>query len=140
MRAYGLDMAKVNKFAAVTEKVANMVQANPSLATKYENEASKADESLDGTIKSLDKIPELSSAVRGEGLTMRDYMMTTLVLAYGAAYREMKKADAHAEAPFALSPANMKFMDQHAAELRKIQARVDAAQAKIDAAAKKGKR
>jgi hypothetical protein len=137
LRAYGLDMTKLNKTAAVSEKVAAMVQANPSLATKYENEASKADESLDQTIKSLEKIPELSSAVRAEGFTMRDYMMTTLVLAYGAAYREMKKVDPKAETPEGLSPANARFMDQHAAEIQKVQARMDAAQKKIDAAAKK---
>lgn len=83
LRAYSLDMTKLNKYAAVTEKVAAMVQANPSLATKYESEAAKAEESLDETIKSLEKIPELSSAVRSQGSTMRDYMMTTLVLAYG---------------------------------------------------------
>jgi len=140
LKAYSLDMTKVNKYAAVTERIAATVQANPSLATKYESEASKADESLDQTIKSLEKIPELSSAVRAEGFTMRDYMMTTIVLAYGAAYAEMKKADPRAEVPAGLSPANVKFMDQHAAELRKIQSRVEAAQAKIDAAAKKGKR
>jgi len=137
--AYSLDMTKLNKTAAVSERVATMVQANPSLATKYEKEASKADESLDQTIKSLEKIPELSNAVRAEGFTMRDYMMTTIVLAYGMAYRDMKKADARAEVPAGLSPANVRFMDQHAAEIQKVQARMEAAQVKIDAASKKGK-
>jgi len=60
---------------------------------------------------------------------MRDYMMTTLVLAYGAAYREMKKVDPKAEVPAGLSSANIKFIEQHAAEIQKVQARVDAAQA-----------
>lgn len=140
LRAYSLDMTKLNKTAAVTEKVASLVQANPSLATKYEAEAAKADESLDQTIKSLEKIPELQSAVRGEGFTMRDYMMTTIVLAYGAAYKDMKKADPRAEVPAGLSPANIKFIEQHAADIQKVQARLEAAQAKIDAASKKAKR
>jgi hypothetical protein len=138
--AYTLDMTKLNKYAAVTEKIAAMVQANPSLATKYEGEASKANESLDETIKSLEKIPELSSAVRSQGFTMRDYMMTTLAVAFATMYREMKKADPRAELPAGVNPANVKLMDEHAAEVRKIEARVQAAQAKIEAAEKKGKR
>jgi hypothetical protein len=140
LRSYSLDMTKLNKAAAVSERIAAMVQANPSLATKYEGEASKADESLDQTIKSLEKIPELSNAVRAEGFTMRDYLMTTLVMAYGAAYREMTKVDPKAEVPDGLSPSNAKFIDQHAAEIQKVQARMDAAQKKIDAASKKAKR
>src|SRR5688572_17139851 len=76
LRGYSLDMAKLNKYAAVHEKIAAMVVANPSLASKYEDEGqeSRGDQSFDDMVKDLDKIPELASAIRSQGMTTRDYL------------------------------------------------------------------
>jgi hypothetical protein len=140
LRGYSLDMAKLTKYAAVHEKMAAMVVANPSLASKYEGQESRDDQSLDDMVKDLDKIPELASAIRSQGMTMRDYVMTTLVLLQVGLYREVKKLNPRTDMPANINPANVTFMDTHAAEIQKLEARVKAAQEKIDALSNKSKR
>jgi hypothetical protein len=108
LRAYRLDMAKLNKYAAVQEKIAAMVVADPSLASKYEGQESEDDDqSLDDFVKEFDKIPELVSAIRSQGMTTRDYVMTTLVLLHTGLYREAKKLDPRMAMPDDVNPANV---------------------------------
>ena len=140
MRAYTLDMAKLQKYVAAHEKLAAMIVAKPSLGTIYQDKADKEDLSMDELVKDFDKIPEFRSVMQSQGMTTRDYLMMTFVLLHVGLYREMKKMDPRTEMPYEVSPANVRFMETNAAEIEKLEARRKAAQAKIDSVAKKGKR
>jgi|1185.fasta_scaffold16392_3 hypothetical protein len=124
LQNYRLSLPVVKKLAQVQENIYSSLKANPSLADKYKDKEDHdaSNESLDQTVKKIEKIPELKQAIVKAGLTPREYFVASLAMA------QATMASAMAEAPDSLPSglrANMAFVKSHQAELTKMQKRAE---------------
>jgi hypothetical protein len=83
-----------------------------------------ANGSIDEIVARIEREPEAKAALAKEGLTPRDFAKTMLTLLQAAmikGFSQGGKVDM-AKLPPGVNPANIKFVDEHEAELKKLQA------------------
>lgn len=83
-----------------------------------------ANGSIDEIVARIEREPEAKAALAKEGLTARDFAKTMLTLLQAAmikGFSQGGKVDL-AKLPPGVNPANIKFVDEHEAELKKLQA------------------
>ena len=83
-----------------------------------------ANGSIDDIVARIERQPEAKAALTKEGLTPRDFAKTLLTLLQAAmiqGFSQGGKVDM-AKLPPGVNPANIKFVEEHEAELKKLQA------------------
>ena len=83
-----------------------------------------ADGSIDEIVARIEREPEAKAALAKEGLAPRDFAKTLLTLLQAAmikGFSQGGKVDM-AKLPPGVNPANIKFVEEHEAELKKLQA------------------
>lgn len=130
------EAAKVQAEIDVLEQKDTRTEAEEARLEKLEARAEALDEEIDrevgmnanGTIDEIvariEREPEAKAALAKEGLTPRDFAKTLLALLQAAmikGFSQGGKVDL-AKLPPGVNPANIKFVDEHEAELKKLQA------------------
>ena len=85
-----------------------------------------ANGSIDEIVARIEREPEAKAALAKEGLTPRDFAKTLLTLLQAAmiqGFSQGGKVDL-AKLPPGVNPANIKFVEEHEAELKKLQAAI----------------
>lgn len=102
-------------------------------AKQEAEEADAARQADDGDPKTLadmarriEREPELAAAVRGVGLTTREFSMITLTFYNAMFAHDMKKAGSIAEMPKDILPENAAFIASNDVELHKMLAQLEA--------------
>ena len=130
------EAAKVQAEIDVLEQKDTRTEAEEARLEKLNARAEALDEEIDrevgmnanGTIDEIvariEREPEAKAALAKEGLTPRDFAKTLLALLQAAmikGFSQGGKVDL-AKLPPGVNPANIKFVDEHEAELKKLQA------------------
>lgn len=95
------------RLAALEEEVSSKISLNDA-------------QNLADMAKKADAFPPLAAALRKEGLTGRDYARFMSAMLQAGFAAGMQKAGLLKETPPGVNPANIKFVLDHEAELRKL--------------------
>jgi hypothetical protein len=131
-----LEAAKVQAEIDLLEQKGTRTEAEEARLEKLQARAEALDEeidrevgmnargSIDEIVARIEREPEARAALAKEGLTPRDFARTLLSLLQAAMIKGFspgRKVDL-AKLPPGVNPANIKFVDEHEAELKKLQA------------------
>jgi hypothetical protein len=127
LRAYKLTMPKVKQMAAATLAYAQALSRDPRLAADAARRADDVEpKTLNDMARRIEREPELAKAIRGAGLTTREYSMVTLSFFNAMFAHGMKKAGTIKELPADILPENIAFIQSNEAELNQIFAQLQA--------------
>ena len=111
-----LTMAKVQKFSEVAKKMNESGNSDPVMVAEMKK-ISDTDTSNVSKAAMIDKSPHLSTFLKANGITPKEFIftpMTVLTAALATAAEDMK-----AQPPDFVNPANIQFVRNHKAELEK---------------------
>ena len=126
IRGYQLTDGNVDKVIAATQKMHALEKANPKLVEAMQREHGDAGDakSVDDAAAHLDAIPPVKAILSSEGVSARDYVLTTFTLMEaGAAYQIQKagKLPPNSELAKDVSPENLAYIGAHEAQLRALE-------------------
>src|SRR5215831_1738904 len=125
LAAYTLTMDGLNKVDRVNKAIVAAIQKNPSLAPKDDDDSGGDTKTLDDMAKKLNSIPVLASALKQEGMPARDYAKFTMAMlqaSFGLMAKQMSaKSGKPFQPPAGLNPANITFVEQHQADIKKLE-------------------
>jgi hypothetical protein len=126
LRSYKLTMPKIRQWAAATLAFAKEVEKDPALAQKLKDDKEPEPRTLVDFVARIDKEPRLAAAVKGAGLTSREYATITLcyypaMFAYSA-----RKSGAIKEVPKDILPDNIALIAANEAELTRLNQELEA--------------
>lgn len=129
------EAAKVQAEIDVLEQKDTRTEAEEARLEKLQARADALDEeidrevgmnakgSIDDIVARIEREPEAKAALAREGLTPRDFARTLLSLLQAAMIKGFSQGGQvnMAKLPPGVNPANIKFVDEHEAELKKLQ-------------------
>ncbi len=99
------------RIRTAAEKDPSMEKANPMLSGK----------SIDENAKKMEGHAQVMSAVKGAGLTPKEFLVSTYALMTATIWSNMKKSMPQAQPPAYVNPDNVKFVEEHPEVLQKFQ-------------------
>jgi hypothetical protein len=127
---YRLTMDKVDRYFAahrnLLQKVKDMSPAEREALEKSQESSSDANANLDDMVRNIERSPVYRDALRQAGLSPREYIMVTMAMfqaGMAASVVKMRpKDDPDSLArEMKVNPENLKFMQQHEAEITQKQ-------------------
>jgi len=109
LRGYDLTEANVKHTLAVTEK---MRQA-PEAKRREFHEAAGESKSFEDAAKKMEQNPEVSRMLKSEGISARDFLLTTITLSQASMISAMSKEHAGMGVPPSVNPKNLEFINAH---------------------------
>jgi hypothetical protein len=130
------EAAKLQAEIDVLEQKDTLTEAEEARLEKLQARAEALDEeidrevgmnangSIDEIVARIEREPEAKAALAKEGLTPRDFAKTLLTLFQAAMIKGFSQGGQvnMAKLPPGVNPANIKFVEEHEAELKKLQA------------------
>jgi len=119
LKAFRLTSENVRKSAAVTRRLAAEVTKDPGLAASTQYNGRRA-QTLDAKAKALERDPRIASALRGESITAREYVMVQVTALQAGLIAAMKARGVEidlADLREAMNPANVVFVERHRIEM-----------------------
>jgi len=125
VKAYRLTMPKVASFYAATKNLRKLAASNPEACTAVEPAEEEEGRTFTDRAKEIEaSYPKVIPVLKAEGLTVRDFLVLTLVqLQAGMAV--YAKSQGMKELPPEVNPENVAFMEQHKKELDAMQAELE---------------
>jgi len=108
------DEARMEQLIAEIERLENGDDDDDSIIE------TNAGESLADMVRSIERQPQVVTALRSAGLTPREFSVLQLSLMQAALHHGMMKAGLLKTLPKDANPENVAFMKQHEAELEKL--------------------
>ncbi len=120
MRNFRLSMDKIDKFAAASQTLVALSKTNPAM--KSSMEGGTGAKTVDEGAKQLQaKYPEAAAAIQKSGLSVRDYLMTSVTLMSTMMVAGMKKQGQKMDQlPGSVSPDNLAFVEQNYSKIEKL--------------------
>jgi hypothetical protein len=117
LAAYRLEMSNVKKVGAAMKEFEALSEKDPSLA-KTANVNAKT---LDETVKKIEAEPRAMAVLKRNGLSARDYVMTTMTLMTAGMVAAFEKAGTKMNGlPPGVSQANVDFVKAHEKEIQAL--------------------
>jgi hypothetical protein len=116
---YRLVLETVRKAAQANTAMAKMIEADPGLA-EHLNQDEDDNPSVSAMIKRLEAEPAIRGALKGAGLTARDYALTTLALFQAVMVVEMKQAGMGGIPLPGATGENVAFVEKNAAAVKEF--------------------
>ncbi|MGA8229974.1 MAG: hypothetical protein WB795_00730 [Candidatus Acidiferrales bacterium] len=120
VRDFRLTIAKLNRYEVATQGVAKVLHDHPEIKKKMdagpaasEDQTDKGEHKLDQSVKHVEAFPEIASAVKASGLSVREYVVMTAVLMNSMMMVALKKQGMIQEYPPNISPENAAFLEQN---------------------------
>ena len=124
LAAYTLTMDGLNKVDRVNKDIIAAIQKNPGLAPKDDDSVGDA-KTLSDMEKKINAVPVMATALKQEGMSARDYAKFTMAMMQASFALIGKQMSAKTGKPFQLpaeiNPANVTFVEQHQADLKKLE-------------------
>lgn len=125
----GKELADLKKKDETTEAEDKRIEQIEARIEQLDESNSSADTSDAQTLGDMEKkiasIPFMSAALKQEGVSPREYAKFTMAMlqaSFGLMAKQMSaKAGKPFQAPDGVNPANITFVEQHQAELKKLQ-------------------
>ena len=126
LRQYRLTMPKIRQMAAATLAFAKEVEGDPALQQKLKSDTDPEPRTLVDLVHRIDKEPRLAAAIKGAGLSSREY--ATVMLCYYPAMMAFsaKKAGAIKEVPKDILADNVALIEANEAELMRLNQELEA--------------
>jgi hypothetical protein len=126
LRQYRLTMPKIRQMAAATLAFAKDVEGDPALQQKLKASTDPEPQTLVDLVHRIDKEPRLAAAVKGAGLTSREYATVMLcyypaMMAYGA-----RKSGAIKELPKDILAENVALIEANETEIARLNQELEA--------------
>ncbi len=120
MRNFRLSMDKIDKFGAASQTLVALSKTNPAM--KSSMEGGTGAKTVDEGAKQLQaKYPEAAAAIQKAGLSVHDYLMTSLTLMSTIMVAGMKRQGQKMDQlPGSVSPENLAFVEQNYPKLEKL--------------------
>ena len=120
VREFRLTIAKLSRYEVATQGVAQALQDHPEIKKKMdeaqaasEDQGDKDVHKLDQSVKHVEALPEIASAVKASGLTVREYVVMTATLLNSMMMVALKKQGMIQEYPPNISRENAAFLEQN---------------------------
>ncbi|HEX5437496.1 MAG TPA: hypothetical protein VFW98_10055 [Gemmatimonadaceae bacterium] len=117
MQSYQLTASGLTKYTRAVHNMIQVTKAHPEIAK--EEDGSKAN-SLADIAAIYDRHPEVKRAITSAGMSSRDFVLFTIVLAQSGAAMSMQQANG-GKLPPGVQPANVEFLKAHEADLLKLE-------------------
>jgi len=119
LASYTLTMDTLNKVEHVYGDLAAAIKADPTLESKMDALEGNANDSLADMARRYQSVAPFDAALRKEGLTAREYATFSMALLQAGMAAAAQKMGA--KLPEGVNPANVKFVQDHEADLKKMQ-------------------
>ena len=120
VRTFRLNTAKVDQYDVATKGVAKVLRDHPEVKKKMDegsaapaDPADKGENMIDRSVKNLEAFPEVASAVKDSGLSVREYVVMTVTLMNSMMMVALKKQGMIQEYPPNISRQNAAFLEQN---------------------------
>ena len=110
-RGYRLTMDNVNKFVAASKALVKLSHDNPELEKEMESQSDAR--TIEDAVKTTEKYPAVTAAIKGAGLTTRDFVVMTGTLMGAEMAVGMKKQGQIKQYPPSVSPENAAFVEEN---------------------------
>lgn len=110
-RNYRLTMENINKFVAASKALVKLSHDNPGLEKDMESQSDAS--TIDEAVKTTEKYPAVTNAIKDAGLTTRDFVVMTGTLMSAQMAVGMKKQGQIKQYPPSVSPENAAFVEQN---------------------------
>ena len=122
VKAYRLTLPKVASYYAATKSLRKVAAADPKACTAVEPAEGEDEKTFSGRAKEIEaSYPKVIPLLKAEGLTVREFLVLTLVQMQ-AGMAVYAKSQGMKELPPEVNPENVAFMEQHKKELDVMQA------------------
>jgi hypothetical protein len=121
IREFRLTTAKLDRYQVATQGVAKVLYDHPEMKAKMDQreasgdqtDADKDENKLDKSVQHVEAFPELASAVKNSGLSVREYVVMTATLMNSIMAVMLKKQGMIEEYPPNISHENAVFLEQN---------------------------
>jgi hypothetical protein len=124
LAAYTLTMDAVNKVDAANKAMIAAIRKDPRLAPKDDDSTGDA-KTLTDMERKINGMPVMAAALKQAGMSARDYakfMMAMMQASFAEMAKQMSaKAGKPFQTPEGVNPANITFVEQHQADLKKLE-------------------
>ncbi len=121
VKNFVLTADKLDKYDAAVKAIRNTQKDNPGLQKQMDDDDSRnPSNTIAGSVAIIDKYPPIVSALKGAGLSPREFVVMTYTLINSAAATQMKKAGTIKEYPDSVLPENISFVDKNYERIKKI--------------------
>ncbi|HEV2382904.1 MAG TPA: hypothetical protein VG206_24320 [Terriglobia bacterium] len=110
-RGYHLTMENVGKFVAASKALVKLSHDNPGLEKDMESQSDAR--TIEDAVRTTEKYPAVTSAIKSAGLTTRDFVVMTGTLMGAEMAVGMKKQGQIKQYPPSVSPENAAFVEQN---------------------------
>lgn len=126
IRDFHLTTAKLDRYEVATLGVAKVLHDHPEIKKKMdqreapEDQADKNEHMLDKSVEHVEAFPEVASAVKNSGLSVREYVVMTATMMNSIMIVMLKKQGMIQEYPANISRENAVFLEQNYDRVPKI--------------------
>jgi len=124
LASYTLTMDGLNKVDAANRAMFAAIKKDPSLKPKDDDSTGDA-KTLTDMEKKINGMPVMAAALKQAGMSARDYakfMMAMMQASFAMMAKQMSvKAGKPFQTPEGVNPANITFVEQHQADLKKLE-------------------
>ena len=113
MQTFTLTPGLLSRTVKVQQKLLAAAKHDPSLRKQLEKGDPGSSKTIAEMEKRVDANPALASAIRAEGLTTHDYLLTSMAALQAMLYASMKQQFPTMKLPADLNPANVDFAQRH---------------------------
>lgn len=110
-RSYRLTMENVGKFVAASKALVRLSHDNPDLEKDMESQSDAR--TIEDAVRTTEKYPAVTAAIKSAGLTTRDFVVMTGTLMGAEMAVGMKKQGQIKQYPPSVSPENAAFVEQN---------------------------
>jgi hypothetical protein len=125
LASYTLTMDGLNKVDAANKAMIAAIKKDPSLKPKDDDDSTGDAKTLTDMEKKINGMPVMAAALKQAGMSARDYakfMMAMMQASFAEMAKQMSaKAGKPFQTPEGVNPANITFVEQHQADLKKLE-------------------
>jgi hypothetical protein len=112
---------KLDKYEAAVKAIYKVQKENPAIKKQMDDEDSRNPSiTVAGSVAMIEKYTLIANAIKGAGLTPRDFVVMTYTLINAAAAVQMKKVGTIKEYPDTVLPENISLVDKNYDRIKKI--------------------
>lgn len=119
LASYTLTMERVEAWSRASQNLQRLAEEDPALAERWDAENADA-ESFDEMIAQIEAEPRARAAVEEAGISVRDYVLTTMALLQAMFAQAAMDMTQDAPVPEGVNPANVQFVRDHQAEIQAL--------------------
>ncbi len=121
VKNYVLTTEKLDKYESAIKATLKVEKENPVLEKQMDDENSQnPSNTIAGSVTTIEKHPPIANAIKGAGMSPRDFVVMTYALINSAAAVQMKKAGAVKDYPESVLAENAAFVEKNYERIKKI--------------------